>query len=68
MSERRQLGEDEGVVALSEAVQVEDEAAEIAVAELACLAQVAGTTPRAGTRSEAGGLVRGRGPGGLALL
>jgi hypothetical protein len=51
MGDRCQLGEDQRVVALSEAVQVEDEAPEIAIAELARFAQKtrapSGATPRA---------------------
>jgi hypothetical protein len=43
LRERVQLGEDQRVVACSEAMQVEDETAEIAVGQLARLAQKART-------------------------
>ena len=61
VAERGQLGEHEGVVALPEAVQVEDQAAEVAVGELARLAQEAGAAARATARSEAGRLGGGGG-------
>jgi hypothetical protein len=41
LAESAQLGEDQRVVALSEAVQVEDQAAQVAVAELPCFAEEA---------------------------
>ncbi len=61
VAERRQLGEHERVVALPEAVQVEDESAEIAIRELACLAQEAQAAARPTARLEAGRLRRGDG-------
>ncbi len=54
--ERCQLREYERVVALSEPVQVEDQAAEVAVGELARLAQEARATARPTARLEAGRL------------
>ncbi len=68
VSERRQLGEDQSVVALSEPVQVEDQAAEVAVAELACLAQEARAAPYAAAGAEADGLGCRSGAGGLLVL
>ena len=58
--ERAQLGEHQRVVALSEAVQVEDEPAEVAVGELARLAQEARAAAHATARAEAR-RCRGRG-------
>src|SRR5207302_834437 len=53
--DRRELGEHEWVVALAEAVEVEDEAAEVAVGQLASLAQEARAAANAPAREEAGG-------------
>ena len=51
--ERVELGDHQSVVALAEAVQVEDEAAEVAIGELTCLAQEARAPAHASARSEA---------------
>ena len=56
--ERGELGQHERVVALAEAVQVEDEPAEVAVGELARLAQEARAAADAAARAEAGRLRR----------
>ena len=53
VAERVELRQHERVVALAEAVQVEDEAAEVAVGQLAGPAQEAGTPPRPPARAEA---------------
>ena len=55
--ERRQLGENQRVVALPEAVQVEHQPAKVAIAELARPAQEARTAPGAAARAEAARLV-----------
>ena len=71
LAERVQLGEHERVVALAEAVQVEDEPAEVAVGELARLAQEARAAARAPARAEAGLLGGGCSRpalGGLAVV
>ena len=54
LAERRELGEHERVVALAEAVEVEDQAAEVAVGELARLAQEARAAAHAPTLAEPG--------------
>ena len=54
LAERAQLGDHQGVVALSEAVQVEDKPAEVAIGELARLAQKARAAAHAPARPEAG--------------
>jgi hypothetical protein len=54
VAEGVQLVEDERVVSLAEAVQVEDEPAEIAIRELAGLAQEAHAPSYAPSRGEAG--------------
>jgi len=54
LTQRGELGEDQRVVALAEAVQVEYESAEIAVGKLARLAQEAGATTHAPALTEAG--------------
>ena len=61
VSERRQLRQHQRVVALAEAMQVEDEASEVAIGELACLAQEADPAANPPPRDEAGALLR---PGG----
>jgi hypothetical protein len=52
LGEGAQLGEHERVVALAEAVQIEDKAPEVAVGELAGLAEEANTSAHAPARSE----------------
>jgi hypothetical protein len=59
--ERRQLGHHQGVVPLAEAVEVEDEAAEVAVGELARLAQEAHAPAGTPSGAEAGRLGSGLG-------
>ena len=54
VAERRELGEHQRVVALAEAVQVEDQAAEVAVGELARLAQEARAAAHAPALAEPG--------------
>jgi predicted dinucleotide-utilizing enzyme len=54
VAERAQLGDHERVVALSEAVQIEDQPAEVAIGELTRLAQEARAPARSATRAEAG--------------
>jgi hypothetical protein len=68
VAERAQLGDHERVVALSEAVQIEDQPAEVAIGELTRLAQEARTSPRTATRAEAGLLGITDGAHRLALL
>jgi hypothetical protein len=53
LRERRELREDEVVIARSEAMKAEDEAAEIAIRELASLAQEPRPAARATARAEA---------------
>jgi hypothetical protein len=53
LSERAELGEHELVVSLAEAVQVEDEPAEITISELARLAEEASAPPQPSARREA---------------
>jgi hypothetical protein len=53
LAQRRKLGENQRVVALAEAVQIEYEPTEIAVGELACLAQEAGAATHAPALAEA---------------
>jgi hypothetical protein len=65
LAQRAQLGEHELVVALSEAMQAEDEPSEVAVGELARLAQEAGASSQATACREAG-LCLGAGRVGLA--
>lgn len=55
----RELGGDQGVVTLSEAVQIEDESAEIAVSELPCLEQKMNASADAPAVAEPGALVLG---------
>ena len=78
LAERRELGEHERVVALAEAVEVVDQTAEVAVGELARLAQEARAAAHAPALAEAGrtvGRVLARGrlhlrrrTGGLNIL
>jgi hypothetical protein len=53
LAQRRKLGEHQRVVALAEAVQIEYEPPEIAIGELACLAQEACATTHASALAEA---------------
>jgi hypothetical protein len=52
LAERVQLGQHERVIALTEAMEVEDEPTEIAVGQLTRLAQKAGAPPRAAAGTE----------------
>jgi len=54
LADRAQLGEHQRVVALAEPVKVEDQASEVAVGELARLAQEARAAAHAPARPEAG--------------
>jgi hypothetical protein len=66
VAQRAELAQHELVVSLVEAMQVEHEPAEVAVGELAYLAQEADAAAQAAARREAGWRVRRRGSGRLA--
>jgi hypothetical protein len=68
LTERAQLREHERVVSLAEAMQVEDQATEVAIGELAGLAQKARTAAQAAARPEARRLGARLGAGGRVLL
>src|SRR6185437_5962714 len=61
LAQRGELGEHQRVVALPEAVQIEHEPAEVAISELARLAQEARPAAHAATLTKAGGLRSGLG-------